>query len=411
MSQKPEIRHGPDKSPETRSLTMKSTSTFLIVAGVLGLAVFALTQVPLRPYDTPEYVEIDTSESAFLIPLEGDTTNQATFQSVKFLEEKKVAAKRIQITHRWNQTGYWSINGHWLPAVKLIKVDRRPITREWTKSAKSGTSPKDEAIHAETKDSINFSTGISCTAYIPEDLAAVFLYSYPSKSLADMMDMEVRARIQQLVAEEAGKFELDKLRYNKSEVMKAVKEDVVPFFRKKGIEITTIAMVGGFHYENPEIQRAIDDAAKASQLKVAAEAEREAQEVKNKTLKLSAEGRILAAKLEAQGKAEAEIAKAEADAKVRRLTAEAEAEYIRKVADAKAYEVSKAKESPEVYFQLKWIETELQKLKAWDGKYPSYLMQVGSGGAGSPGFFLQPPVMPDPWKKLPVSTTEQAAKK
>ena len=151
---------------------MKTISTLLIVFGVLIVAGVALTQVPLRPYDTPEYVEIDTSESAFLIPLEGDTTNQAAFQSVKFLEEKKVAAKRIQITHRWNQTGYWSISGHWLPAVKLIKVDRRPVTREWTRTAKTGTSSKDEAIHAETKDSINFSTGICCTAYIPEEMAA-----------------------------------------------------------------------------------------------------------------------------------------------------------------------------------------------------------------------------------------------
>lgn len=390
---------------------MKATTAILVGVGVLGLAGFALTQVPMRPFDTPEYVEIDTSESAFLIPLEGDTTNQAAFQSVKFLEEKKVAAKRIQITHRWNQTGYWSLSGHWLAAVKLIKVDRRPITREWTKSAKSGTSARDEALHAETRDSINFSTGICCTAYIPEEMAAIFLYSYPSKSLADMMDMEVRGRVQQIVAEESGKYDLEQLRFKKNEIMTAIKEDVIPFFRKKGIEITTIAMIGGFQYENPEIQKAMDDAAKASQLKVSAEAEREAQEVKNRTLKLAAEGRMLAAKLEAQGKGEADIARAEAEAKVRRLTAEAEGEYIRKVADAKAYEVSKAKESPEVYFQLKWIETELQKLKTWDGKYPSYLTQVGSGGTGSPGFFLTPPVMPEPWKKTPVSTPEQAAHK
>ena len=36
----------------------------------------------IRPYDVPEFVEVDSSESAFLIPLEGDTTNQAAFQSV-----------------------------------------------------------------------------------------------------------------------------------------------------------------------------------------------------------------------------------------------------------------------------------------------------------------------------------------
>src|SRR3954464_12670843 len=75
-----------------------------------------------KPYDRPEYVEIDTSESAFLIPLEGDTTNQAAFQSVQFLEQKKVAAKRIQITHRWNATGYWFTSGEWIGQVRLVKV-------------------------------------------------------------------------------------------------------------------------------------------------------------------------------------------------------------------------------------------------------------------------------------------------
>src|SRR5437879_5608749 len=110
----------------------------------------------MKPYDRPEYVEIDTSESAFLIPLEGDTTNQAAFSSVQFLEQKKVAAKRIQITHRWNATGYWPTSGEWIGEVRLVKVDRRLVTREWTKHERTGTSPKDEAIHAEAKDSINF---------------------------------------------------------------------------------------------------------------------------------------------------------------------------------------------------------------------------------------------------------------
>ena len=80
----------------------------------------------MKPYDRPEYVEIDTSESAFLIPLEGDTTNQAAFSSVQFLEQKKVAAKRIQITHRWNATGYWPTSGEWIGEVRLVKAwDRK----------------------------------------------------------------------------------------------------------------------------------------------------------------------------------------------------------------------------------------------------------------------------------------------
>jgi len=90
----------------------------------------------VKPYDKPEYVEIDTSDTGFLIPLEGDSAKQARFESVDYLQERKVAAKRIQITHRWNQEGRISNDGRWLPLVRLVKVNRSPLTREWTAEGK-----------------------------------------------------------------------------------------------------------------------------------------------------------------------------------------------------------------------------------------------------------------------------------
>lgn len=355
-----------------------------------------------KPFDRPEYSEIDTSESAFLIPLEGDTENQSSFQSVQLLDQKKVATKRIQIPHRWNQTGPMPAQGHWLPTVRLVKVDRKPVTREWTQSHKSGTSSKDEAIAAESRDSINFSIGISCTARIPEDLAALFLYNYPSKSMEEMLDMEVRARVQQVIAEESGKFDLDQLRGKKNEIMTAVKDDIIPFFKAKGIDITTVAMQGGISYENRDIQHAIDEAAKASQLKVVAEAKRESQEVENKTIKLAAEGKAQAARLESQARADADLARAEAEAKGRRMNSEAEAEGIRKIAEARAFEVQQMMEFSDVYVQLKSIEADNQRWKQWDGKYPTYYIQLGQDPRG--GFFMPPPALPDSGRRTVLET-------
>jgi hypothetical protein len=296
----------------------------------------------------------------------------------------------------------------------VIKVDRRPITREWTRSHGTGTSPKDEAIGAESKDSVNFSIGISCTAHIPEESAAVFLYSYPSKSLADMMDMEVRARIHQVIAEEAGTYSLFELPTKKNDIMKAVRDDVITFFKKKGIEITTLAMLGGLQFDNAEIQRAIDDAAKAAQLKVAAEAKRYAveieeamkatqlklaadakrvaQEIDNKTQLLAIEGKATVAKREIESKMEIERIRTEADALLKVRMAEAEAETIKKVADAKAYEAQKAGEHGDAYLRLRLLETEAQRWKLWNGQFPSYVMQFGNGphGSLSPTMFLPP---------------------
>ena len=392
----------------TRNLSLLITLVVLLIPASIVGALF------IKPYDVPEFVDVDSSESAFLIPLEGDTTNQAAFHSVKFLEEKKVAAKRVQITHRWSRTGFLPASGHWIPTVRLIKVDRRPITREWTKSHKSGTSSKDEAIAAESKDSVNFSMGVSCTAHIPEDKAAEFLYSYPSKSLADMLDMEVRARIHQIIAEESGTYSLFELPTKKNDIMKAVRDDVIPFFQKKGIHITTLAMLGGLNFDNIEIQRAIDDAAKAGQLKVAAEAKkaaadveeamkanqlklaaearRVAMEIDNKTSLLAVEGKAAVAKREIESKMEIEKIRMDAEVMLKIRAAEAEAESMRKLFDAKVYEAQKASEHGETYVRLRQLEADANRWKLWDGRFPSWMVQMGYGSPGSvsPSMLLPP---------------------
>ncbi len=361
-----------------------------VPVAILGCTLAAVLLV--RPYDVPEFVEVDSSESAFLIPLEGDSSNQAAFHSIKLLEEKKIATKRVQIPHRWQQTGYLPTNGRYIATVRIVKVDRRPITREWTRSSKTGTTSKDEAIMSESKDSVNFHMGISATAYIPEDSAALYLYSYPSRCLAEMLDTEVRARIHQVISEESGKYSLFELPTKKNDILMAVREDVVPFFKKKGIEITTLAMLGGLTFENPEIQRAIDDAAKAAQLKVAAEAKRAAQEVENKSLLLAAEGKALAAKREAEGKVEVELVRVEAEAKIRLREAETQAEATKKAADAKAYEAQKAAENGETYIRLRLLEAEMLRWRQWDGRYPQYVVQMGGT---TPSAVMLPP-MPAP---------------
>src|SRR5439155_22510679 len=88
----------------------------------------------------PEFSDIDTSETGFLIPLEGDSGSVA-------------------------------------------RTDR--------------------AIWIESGDSVGFSMGFACTAFIPEEQAAKFLYWYPIGSLAEVLDHELRGRIQPSAAEVA----------------------------------------------------------------------------------------------------------------------------------------------------------------------------------------------------------------
>ena len=116
-------------------------------------------------------MEIDTSETGFLIPLEGDGTQQAKFQSEDYLKQRKVAAKRVQITHRWSQEGRITTDGRWIPTVRLVKVNRSPITREWMSASTTNgegvrrPTHNDQAIWIESGDSVGFSMGFTCTSH------------------------------------------------------------------------------------------------------------------------------------------------------------------------------------------------------------------------------------------------------
>lgn len=345
-----------------------------------ALGILALTTGCLKPFDRPEHVEIDTSETGFLIPLEGDAGDQVKFQSEDYLRARKVAAKRVQVTHRWSQEGRFPTDGRWIPIVRLVKVNRSPVTREWTtaQTTVSGGALQrsDKAIWIESADSVGFSMGFTCTAFIPEEEAARFLYWYPSGSLAEVMDREVRGRIQQAAAEVAAKYPLDSLRTRKQEISDAVKQNVTNFFAARGVSVTTVGMFGGMTYENPEIQKAIDGTFIAQQLKVVSEAKFEAQKKENERLELEAQGLAEKARCEALGQADA-----------RKSAAAGEAEAIRVINNA-ALEVQ---QNP-LLLQLRALEVEKARIEKWDGRYPQ--MWLGAAG-GSPNIMFQLP-MPAP---------------
>ena len=349
-------------------MKMRAFKTTTVIVGFLCLA--GLTGC-MKPYDKPEFVEIDTSETGFLIPLEGDATQQAKFQSEDYLKQRKVATRRVQITHRWSQEGRMAWNGRWIPTVRLVKVNRSPVTREWitpqgpaaTGQALRGMA-SDKAIWIESADSVGFSMGFTCTTFIAEDEAARFLYWYPSGSLADVMDHEVRGRVQQAAAEVAAKYPLDLLRAKKQEIADAVKNDLTNFFAARGVTITTVGMFGGMTYENPDIQKSIDQTFIAQQLKVVSEAKFEAQKKENERIELEANAVAEKARREAMGLADA-----------KKTTAAAEAEAIREVNRA----LNEAQQNPTLY-QLKALDVEKARVEKWDGRYPTYFMGAGSGG-------------------------------
>lgn len=320
---------------------------------VLLLVFVGVMLIGCKPPNIEIFEEVETYETAFVVPMEGDVAAQAQLDSAERLREQQVSIKRIPIPRRWHKQGrQWNwFLGQWIPTVRVIKVDRRPITQEWTAETASGTSARDQAIWVESSDSVGFSVGFTCTAFVQEKDAALFLYQYSSQSLAEVMDTEVRARIQMVGAEIAARYNLNQLRSRKQEIIDAVRDDAVPFFAARGITITTIGMFGGFAYESPGIQQSIDAVFVAQQEEEVSLAELTAQRNRNQTIEISAQ----------------------AQANAVRIRAEGEASAIRLVAEAAA----EAQDNPS-FMELRRLEVEQSRIGKWNGAYPTHLWTTGN---------------------------------
>ena len=139
-----------------------------LMALVMMFVVMLVTSGCMKPYPKPVIEEIANNETAFLVPLEGDISKQAKFESAEQLEQMKVAAKRITIPVTWVKTGRRTHQGFYAQNARLIKVDRTPVARRWTAEDATGTSTKKQILEAESKDSVGVGSGFAITAYVTE---------------------------------------------------------------------------------------------------------------------------------------------------------------------------------------------------------------------------------------------------
>ena len=257
-----------------------------------------------RPYDKPEFVTIEPSQTAFLVPLVGDTSGQASFESEELLLEAKVATKEVQIPHRWVQTGRMSNTGEWRPSATLIVVERKPVSRSWESGESTATSAN-KAIFGETADNIGIYVGMNCTAMIEEKDAAKFLYRYNNTPLSTIIDTDIKKMVEDRFNTETALIMSTDLGSKKGEIMEAVKEYVVNYFKDYGITITVLGLKEGISFENPAIQKALDE-------------------------KFASEQKLVIQ----QNENEANIAKAEAEAQAVLIAANAQAEANKKLAES-----------------------------------------------------------------------------
>ncbi len=198
----------------------------------------------------------------------------------------------------------------------VIKVNRAPVTREWTQATSTGTSAKNQAIMVESVESIDFYLGVNTTALIQEEDASKFLYYFSGKSLDEVMDTVVRGYVQSYLYKEYGARTLEECRADKKKIFTALLDEARTTFKAKGITIENIGGSEGYTYKDPHIQDAINNVFTAQHQALVAKAEKDAQDMRNlKDLEL-ANNSAKIKKIDADADAQATLIRGKADADV-----------------------------------------------------------------------------------------------
>lgn len=231
-------------------------------------------------YDKNDYTEAYTilpNESAFWIPDVGaNKDNQAQFDSEAYLQGNKVAVKRFIVPHT-KLPGSGGFFDFYVPAGRLIIVDRTPFSREWVASRERGTSTSNESFPCQSREGLNIAVGVSIGASVPEANAAKYLYRFGvlppvgdrtdpkviftsvffSRKLSDVMDDVGRKKVQTLVCNEISSRSFDKANEEANQIMDTVRKAATDYFASVGITLDFIGWADTFTFD-PSVQEAVN---------------------------------------------------------------------------------------------------------------------------------------------------------
>jgi hypothetical protein len=261
---------------------------FLGGAAMLGALCVMFAAPPAQAYyDKTDYTEAYTilpNESAFWIPDVGaNKDNQAQLESEAYLNANKVALKRFIVPHV-HLSGSGGFFDFYVPAGRLIIVDRTPFSREWVDAAERGTSAQKQGFPCQTSEGLNITAGVSIGASVLEPNAAKYLYRfgvlpvggdrgdpkvifasvYYSRKLSDVMDDVGRKKVQTLVCNEISARSFDKANAEANQIIDTVRKGASDYFAAVGITLDFIGWADTFAFDK-EVQDAVNRRYIASQ--------------------------------------------------------------------------------------------------------------------------------------------------
>lgn len=301
-----------------------------------AVAALLLATSSCTPYKTLDVVEVKPNETAWAIPLDAmSNSGQVKFNSVDFLNQKKIPSKRIMVDKVPYSTGRMWYDLDWIPATRVITVDRSLVTREWVDI----TNGRKDGVGVVTKDQVKLRVGLTITASIDEDDASTYLYYHGStpgkeeekcwhgRALSDVLDQNIRSFAVAELTREYSLLNLSDAKTHGDAIYSKLFADAGKAFKAKGVTIQYLGNAEGLTFDDPKVQDAINKSYLAQQDAITAQQEQDAQRVRNTTLVMNAQTEADAAKKLFDAK---EASTFKNDLNIRLISAQAQMEMAKK---------------------------------------------------------------------------------
>ena len=255
----------------------------IIAICAVGLAAYAISPDEAYAYyaqhDYAEPYTIMPNESAFWVPDVGDNrSGQDAFDSASYLDKNKIAAKRFLIPHQTLRGTGWGFWGdYYVPTGRLFIVNREPVSREWLAAPTKGTSSNNEGFDCQSSEGHNITVGVAISTKVTEADAAKFLYNFGvhppegqrtdpnvvftsvfyGRSLAEVMDTKVRAKVGILICETLMQHTLIEDNASARAIMDTIRRDMRAYLEGNGITLDYVGWADTWTFDK-EVQDALN---------------------------------------------------------------------------------------------------------------------------------------------------------
>lgn len=241
---------------------MKKLFYFIAIIAICFMSTSCLF---IRPYDKPEYVEIGTNETAFLINQLGDDDDQAKINAKS--DYKTVNSKLTRINHHWKQTGRLRGTGEYIAAEIVIAVSNSPVTGTWkddikveTKGSQGFTVPMKYGIRVKPENSEKFLRNFPANIQVVDDKGNKL--SKKMTSVEKVADIQFKNQVAAELSKEFHKYEYKDVLPNRDIIVDAAVERVTEWADELGITIDNLAVFEGLLPDDTTLQDSMNEQAK-----------------------------------------------------------------------------------------------------------------------------------------------------